>query len=304
MAIRLFSKGVADPESQFALGRLTKQFPALAAALKDIKAPAEATQRALQFFAPALREMEDTDGAIDSVQKMENALNMLKTALGKVVIEAASPFVEGFSKYIIPIIQETVSGIASLINNVKPLQPVFLSAGLAAGALITSLLAMQGIKAFTELASSSTQFGLSILHKVIPALVTENTLTGALVLQKQTLSMTTIKETAINLANAASRAVLAGATSLLTAAQTALNAAFVASPIGWIVVGIGALVAGTVLLYRNVESVRKVFDTAWQAIAKGAKYAWQILKKLGEIIWEIGKVAFQILIMPFQLMWE
>ncbi|ROL55838.1 hypothetical protein D9V84_10520 [Bacteroidetes/Chlorobi group bacterium Naka2016] len=305
MAIRLFSKGVADPESQFALGRLTKQFPALAAALKNIKDPAEATKTALQFFAPALSKMEEvSEGAIGSVQKLQNALNMIKTALGKVVIEAASPFVQGFSNYIIPIFQKIVNGISSLINSVKPLQPVFVSVGLAAGALTTSLLALQGIKVFTNLAVSATQFGLSILQKVIPALVTENALTGTLVLQKQALSIITIKETAINLANAGSRTMLAGATGLLTAAQTALNAAFVASPIGWVVVGVGALVAGMVLLYKNVESVRKVFDTAWEGIAKGAEYAWQIIKKLGEIIWEIGKVVFQILIMPFQLMWE
>ena len=50
MAIRIFSKGVSDPESQFALGRLTKQFPALGTAMKDIKNPADATQAALSFF--------------------------------------------------------------------------------------------------------------------------------------------------------------------------------------------------------------------------------------------------------------
>lgn len=305
MAIRLFSKGVSDPESQFALGRLTKQFPALAAALKDVKDPAEATQKALQFFAPALQKLEEvSEGAIGSVQKMENAINSIKTTLGKVIVEAVSPFIEGFSKYIIPVIQQTVNGLSILINAVKPLQPLFVSAGLAAGGLVTSLLALQGIKSFVNLTTSATQFGLSILQKVIPALVTENALTGTLVLQKNALTFATLKESAANLANAATRTVLTGATTMLTAAQTALNAAFVASPIGWVVVGIGAVVAAMILLYKNVESVRNVFDTAWQIISTGAKYAWEIIKKVGQIIWELGKVALQILIAPFQLFWE
>ncbi|QLH52733.1 MAG: hypothetical protein CH6_0003 [Candidatus Kapaibacterium sp.] len=305
MAIRLFSKGVSDPESQFALGRLTKQFPALAAALKDVKNPAEATQKALEFFSPAIKQLEEVStGAIGSVQKFQNALGQIKTALGKIMIEAASPFITAFSEYLIPIFQKTVGALSALVNAVKPLQPIFVSAGLAAGALVTSLFALQGIKVFVNLATSATQFGLSILQKVIPALVTENALTGTLTLQKQALTLATIRESAANLANAATRTVLTGATGLLTAAQTALNAAFVASPIGWIVVGIGALVAGMILLYKNVESVRNVFDSAWQMIATGAKYAWEVLKKIGEIVYELGKIVVQILIAPFQLLWE
>lgn len=305
MAIRIFSKGVSDPESQFALGRLTKQFPALAAALKDVQSPAEATQKALSFFAPALQQLEEVStGAVGSVVKFQNAVSQIRTAMGKILIEAASPFITAFSEYLMPVFRGIVQGITSVLNTTKLLQPVFVSAGLAAAGLVTSLLALQSIKVFAGLATSATQFGLSILQKVVPALVAENTLTGTLVLQKNALTVATVKESIANLANASTRAVLTGATSLLTSAQTALNGAFLASPVGWVVVGVGALVAGMVALYKNVESVRNLFNAAWEIIATGAKYTWEIVKKLGEILWEIGKITFQFVIAPFQLVWE
>ena len=304
LAIRLFSKGVTDPEAQFALGRLTKQFPALASALKDVKSPAEATQKALQFFGPALKQIEENaDGPVGASVRLENALSRLKSSLGKVIVEAIAPFITSFTNNILPVLQSGASAFGSLINAIKPLQPILMGLGVAVAGVVTGLLVLQGIKVFTGLATSATQFGLSLLQKVIPALVAENAATGALVFQKEALTVATLKESAVTMANTAAKMALTGATTILTAAQTALNAAFIASPIGWVVVGIGALVGGMILLYKNVQAVRNFFDSLWAVIVKGATYAWEIIKKLFEIIFEIGKTIFNILITPFRMWW-
>ncbi len=304
MAIRIFSKGVADPESEFALGRLTKQFPALAATLKDMKDPAQATAKALQFFSPALKQMEENaQSSTGSAARFQNSINSLKVAVSKIIFEAVDPFIYTIDKYLIPILQGATKWVSNLINLTKPLQPVFVAAGVAASGLIVSLLALQGIKTFAGLVSSATQFGLTILQKVIPALVAQNAATGTLVLQKNALTVAVLKDTAATYINIASKNAYVIATKLATAAQNALNAAFRSSPIGLVITGIGALAAGMILLYKNSQAFRNIFDGIWKIISTGATYAWQIIKKIGEVLYEIGKIIVQVVIAPFQLVW-
>ena len=115
--------------------------------------------------------------------------------------------------------------------------------------------------------------------------------------------MATLKDVAAKGANALMTGAMSVATGIATAAQWALNAAFLASPIGWIVLGIGAVVAGMILLYNNVEPVRKGFDMAWNVIKVGATYVWEILKKLGSVLFAVGELVFTYLTLPFQVVW-
>jgi hypothetical protein len=311
MAIRLFSKGVADPETSFALGRLTKQFPALAAALKGVKDPAESTQKALAFLAPTFAMMEQqSNSPIGAMERLNNSLNMIKSSLGRVIIDAIAPFIESFSQNMVPVIQTVIGWIKSFSTVLQPLRPLFLAAGTGLAVMVTSILALKGISMFATLAADAAQFGLSILKTVIPALITETTVTSAagasttsLTLAKNALSLATLKDVAAKGANALITGAMSVATGIATAAQWALNAAFLASPIGWIVLGIGAIVAGMILLYNNVEPVRKGFDMAWNVIKVGATYIWEILKKLGSVLFAVGELVFTYLTLPFQIVW-
>lgn len=60
-------------------------------------------------------------------------------------------------------------------------------------------------------------------------------------------------------------AVVAG-----TTAQWLLNAALAANPIGIVIAVVAGLVAGIVLLYRNSEKFRGMWDSAWGAIKRAA----------------------------------
>lgn len=168
-AIRMFGKGVTDPESEMAMARLSKQFPALGAALKGIKDPAEATKIALNHLNPTFEEMsKQASGPLGSMQRFETAIGSIKTALGKVLIEGIAPFVTSFANNIIPVIQAVVKWIGSLTEYVKPLAPLFAGIGTAAAALVGALLAIQGITMFKGWITDAMDFGKTIKKEVLP----------------------------------------------------------------------------------------------------------------------------------------
>lgn len=288
MAIRLFGKGVSDPESQFAMQRLTKQFPALGAAMKDIKDPTEATQKALEFFGPTFGEMaKQAEGPVGSMTRLQNSLNMIKSSLGKVVIEAVAPFIQSFASTLLPVIQNAVTFISSLTQYVKPLQPVFLTAGAAVGVLATSLLALSGAKFLTGLIADGVQFGLTILQKVVPSLVAQNAAQTGLIINTEALSVSTLKNIAISAYQRTASLALAATTGVVTAAQWAWNAAINANPISLIIIGVVALIGILVLLYKNVEVVQQFFDRMFIVIKAGFTAIWEGVKGVAD---GIGKL--------------
>lgn len=99
-------------------------------------------------------------------------------------------------------------------------------------------------------------------------------------------------------------AVIASASSFVAMGISAA-AAWVAvnAPIIAVVAGIAALSAGIIYLYNNFEGVRKavqvVKDVAvvvFEGLVQYAKDYWEILKAVGEIV-------FNVLILPFKLLW-
>ena len=107
-------------------------------------------------------------------------------------------------------------------------------------------------------------------QQLTPLITTINGLKQA----QEFLTLSKIRETAVNTAlNVSQKAVAlgqllqAGATNTLTIAQNALNASMLANPIFLIVAGLAALTGAMYLLYQNVEPVREIFDSTFNAIS-------------------------------------
>ena len=114
MIFRAFGKNIADPETQANLGRLTARFPALAAALKDVKDPSEMVSRAFEAMSPSLESLQErADGSAGTVKRFEIALDDVKNTLGTIVFQALTPFLKGLND-VIPVIGNVVGAIASL----------------------------------------------------------------------------------------------------------------------------------------------------------------------------------------------
>lgn len=287
-AIKLFSRGVTDPETEFAMGKLTKQFPALATELKGLKDPAEATQKALQFFGPTFTKMEEAaNGPLGASQKMANAMKNLRESIGTVLVNAFYPIVDFLGQRILPAISKATQGFGSLLQYVKPLSPVFITAGVAIAGVATSLLALKGVQAFAGMTRDAIQFGLSITQKVIPALVAQNATTGLLLLNKNALTLSTIKDTAATWLSTAAKSAYNLVTGIATALTAAFNTTLLGMPIGWIVAAIGALVAGFILLYKNVDAFAKFFDKVWVGIKAVVMAYWEYVKGIFTAVYKL-----------------
>lgn len=98
-AIRLFSRGAADPENLAALDRLRMKFPALAKAMTEGGSIAEKMSIAMRVLGPTFTAMEEqANGPIGSMKRFEIAMDNAKKTAGTLIIEAVAPLLEGFSK--------------------------------------------------------------------------------------------------------------------------------------------------------------------------------------------------------------
>jgi hypothetical protein len=124
-------------------------------------------------------------------------------------------------------------------------------------------------KGLKEGVSNALQYGKTILSGVVPALFAQSTATAA-----------------------------------TTGAQTGLNVAMSANPIGLVVVAIVALVGALYLLYTNVDSVKKIFDSAFAFIKDTIGGVITALSPFKDTIIEIGKYLFNVFTVPFQIAYK
>jgi len=76
-----------------------------------------------------------------------------------------------------------------------------------------------------------------------------------------------------------------------TAAQWAMNVAMSANPIGLVIAAIAGLVAGIVLLYRNSETFRGIWDAVWSAVKKAAESSINfVINRINDMIGLINKI--------------
>lgn len=252
MAIRLFGKGVSDPESQFAMQRLTKQFPALGAAMKGIKDPSEATTAALQFFAPTFKEMENqANGPIGSMQRLENSLNMIKSSIGKLIVEAVAPFIQAFANMLMPAVQRVMTFINGLKPLIEPLKPLFVGLGAAVGVAAIALTALSAGNYFMGMINQAGTFAAQIIKTVIPSLYAQG-----IAADTNTFSFATMWATAL-------------------------------APATLVIAALALVGLALVLLYKYVQPVKDYFDKTWAVIKAGALAIWEVLKGMAEGIWKL-----------------
>jgi hypothetical protein len=147
-----------------------------------------------------------------------------------------------------------------------------------------------------KLGLAARGYGITIMNTLVPGLITQNATTGALVFNTNALTFANIKQAAI-----AKASVIA--TTAMTAAQWLLNIALNANPIGIVVLAVGALIGGLILLYRNVEPVRKVFDGLGSVLGSVFDGLATIGKGVFSIFISVGQALYQMLIMPLQVAW-
>lgn len=287
-AIKLFSRGITDPESQFALGRLTKAFPALATELKGLKNPAEATQKALAFFGPTFSKMEEAAGGpLGASQKMANAMKNLREGVGVVLVNAFYPLVNFMGSKILPALSGAATAFGSMTKYIKPLTPLLVGAGIALVGVAGTLATIKGIQAFSGLVGQASQFAMSIVQKVVPALILQDATTKRLIINKQALSLATLKETAQNWLNVVAQGAYNVAKGIGVAVTTAFNAVLAMSPIGWIITAIGLLIGSFVLLYKHVDSFAKFFDKVWVGIKAVVMAYWEYIKGIFTAVYKL-----------------
>lgn len=111
---------------------------------------------------------------------------------------------------------------------------------------------------------------------------------------QESLSLTTIKDTAARIANTVATTAANVATKLWAAAQWLLNAAMSANPIGLIIALVVGLIAVIVLIATKTTWFQDAWKVAWDAIKTAAAAVWDWLKIA-------GPAALDVLLAPVKL---
>jgi len=98
---------------------------------------------------------------------------------------------------------------------------------------------------------------------------------------QESLSLTTIKDTAARVANAVATTAASVATKAWAAVQWLLNAAMTANPIGLIIAAIVLLIGVVVLIATKTTWFQDIWAAAWGAIKAAAAAVWDWLKAAG-----------------------
>ncbi len=179
--------------------------------------------------------------------------------------------------YVIPAIEwlaDTLSGLATYINNLDPISKTLLGVTvLLAGSftVLTSVLVVlvglykalniaESLKLIKDYASVAIN-DLKILS-MNALIIAQNLYNSSLWSSIGAIG----KDIIVKGAAIAVTVAQAAATGLVTAAQWLLNAAMSANPIGLVVIAVAALVAGLYLLYQNNEQVRNSINGLWTAL--------------------------------------
>jgi phage-related protein len=104
---------------------------------------------------------------------------------------------------------------------------------------------------------------------------------------QDSLSLSTIKDTAARIANTVATTAASAATKAWAAVQWLLNSAFLASPLTWIVVGIVALIAVIVLIATKTTWFQDLWAVAWSAIQTAAVAVWDFIVQAATTMWQL-----------------
>lgn len=306
MAIKIFGKGAADPEAQFALGKLTKSFPALAAELKGIKDPLETTQKALKFFGPTLGGLAaQADGPVGSMERFKNGMVDLQRSLGGVAIELITPLLQFISSTFLPIFQTAIAGVKEGFGAIKGFFSENTDAIKVAFGIIAAGTAIYYSSLIPALVTTAVEFGASTIGALSYGFSLGTAgLAAAAAAAEIEIAGINAAMTAGTLTAAAGAALIAGVA--MEGAGVAAAGAWLAAalPIVAVIAGLAAVGLAVVYLYSHFEGFRNAIQSI-EAIATAVfEGIWTTIKQVGEIVVDLGLAIFQFVIVPFQLWYE
>ncbi|MCL5992141.1 MAG: hypothetical protein M1419_08580, partial [Bacteroidetes bacterium] len=176
MIIRVFSRGLADPEAEANLGRLKMTFPALATALKGITEPAELTRVALEKMNPMFELMtEQAQRPVGAMERFENALMDLKKNVGLTLVEGLSPLIDFIGTEVVPTVLGMAKGVRETTHWIEEHKEVLLTIATPL-AILTAAYVWQNL-ALGEMIAKKSVLVLTWIPKKIKALFAETAAT-------------------------------------------------------------------------------------------------------------------------------
>ena len=103
---------------------------------------------------------------------------------------------------------------------------------------------------------------------------------------QETLTLTTIKDTAARIANSVATTAASAATKAWAVVQWLLNAAMTANPIGLIIAAIAVLIGIIILIATKTTWFQDLWAAVWGGIKDAAGAVWKWIKDKAEWAWE------------------
>ena len=296
-AIKIFSRGIADPENAEAIDKLKKQFPQLGEALLKGTTPAEKLKAGLDALSGTFKTMEN------DTSDVEARFGILKLAVAESAQAIGGAFLGAFNT-------DRLLGFFSGLGKGKDTFKTLEDAGTALGNSVTN--ALNTVIDGFELVSSSPVFkfladnlelvgvGIGTYLFYQKAMTVELTFaeakTKGLAIAQGAYnavmgigSAVTGAYTAITTALSTGTVIATAKTWLFTAAQSALSAVMKLNPIGAVVLALGALVGAFVYAYKNSEGFRKFIDGLWSTFKGLLSSIGGAVKSVLQFLGLIGK---------------
>ncbi|MBW4094582.1 MAG: tape measure protein [Acidobacteria bacterium] len=176
----------------------------------------------------------------------------------------------------------------------------FVAWKLASSALADSQLAVQA----AQVAMAPVQLANNVLRVIAINLERENAIaTGTRTAALNLGNISTVKSTAVMVAQRVALVAGAAATGIATAAQWLFNAAMTANPIGLVILAVVALIAIIVLLVANWSSVVGFLTTVWQGFVTWFQGimagflawwggVWDGILQVFSTVWQLIQIVF------------
>jgi hypothetical protein len=289
-AIKIFSRGISDPENAEAIDKLKKSFPQLGDALLTAGTPAEKLQASLGALSGTFTTMiNDTSDVEARFGIFKNNIAEGAQAIGGAFLSSfnTDKLVEAFSKLgggvdIFKVLENAGTVLGETLTNV-------LNTFISLVQTISNSPLFQTLKNNFELVSVVLLTYLGYTKAIAYETEILATKTKLLAIVQGAYNTIMTLGTALMTAYSNGTILATAKTYLMTTAQTLLNAVMNLNPIGLIVIALGALTAGLVYAYKNSESFRKVIDSVWETMKGWLKTLGSITTSVLEFLGILGK---------------
>lgn len=296
-AIKIFSRGIADPENAEAIDKLKKSFPQLGEALLSANDPAGKLQAGLNALSGTFETMKNDTSDVEArfgifkMQIAEGAQAIGGAFLGAFNTDRLLQFGAELGKGVdifgaletagtqlgeaMTTVLNTIIDVIETINNSPLFNTLKNNFELVGVALLTYLGYTKAIAYEQTILETKTK-AIAIAQGAYNAVIT----LGTTIQTAYATIMTAVSNGTV---------IATAKTYLMNTAQTLLNAVMSANPIGLVVVALGALTAGLVYAYKNSETFRKIIDGIWETMKGWLKSLGMIVTKVLEFFGILGK---------------